>query len=59
MTKHNILIFGAGYVGLSMASLLANKNNITIFDINNNKINLINDGISPIIDYEIEKFLKK
>tara|TARA_X000000368_G_scaffold89881_1_gene68568 strand:- start:1459 stop:2634 length:1176 start_codon:yes stop_codon:yes gene_type:complete len=58
VTKHNILIFGAGYVGLSIASLLANKNNITIFDINNNKINLINDGISPIIDYEIEKFLK-
>jgi UDPglucose 6-dehydrogenase len=53
----NITVVGTGYVGLSLSVLLAQHNNVTALDINEKKINLINDKISPIADAEIEKFL--
>ncbi|MDB4037944.1 nucleotide sugar dehydrogenase [Candidatus Thioglobus sp.] len=53
-----IAIFGAGYVGLSNSMLLAQNNEVIIFDINNEKIKQLNNKISPIIDSEIEDFLK-
>ncbi len=54
----NITIVGAGYVGLSLAILLSQKNDVILLDINKNKINKINNKISPIKDKEIEKYLK-
>ena len=54
---HNITIAGMGYVGLSLAVLLAQKNNVTIIDILESKVNSLNDGISPIRDELIQKFL--
>ena len=56
--KMNITIVGAGYVGLSLAILLSQKNDVILLDINKNKINKINNKISPIKDKEIEKYLK-
>jgi UDPglucose 6-dehydrogenase len=53
----NITVVGTGYVGLSLSVLLAQHNNVTALDINEEKINLINDKISPIADAEIERFL--
>jgi UDPglucose 6-dehydrogenase len=53
----NITVVGTGYVGLSLSVLLAQHNNVTALDINEYKINLINDKISPIADTEIETFL--
>jgi UDPglucose 6-dehydrogenase len=53
----NITVVGTGYVGLSLSVLLAQHNNVTALDINEDKINLINDKISPIADVEIETFL--
>lgn len=53
----NITVVGTGYVGLSLSVLLAQHNNVTAFDINEDKINLINDKVSPIADDEIETFL--
>ena len=53
----NITVVGTGYVGLSLSVLLAQHNNVTALDINEEKINLINDKISPIADAEIELFL--
>ncbi len=53
-----ITIVGAGFVGLSNAILLAQKNEVVIVDIDEKKIDNLNDGISPIIDPEIEDFLK-
>ena len=53
----NITVVGTGYVGLSLSILLAQHNNVTALDINEDRIKLINDKISPIRDAEIETFL--
>lgn len=53
-----ITIAGAGYVGLSNAVLLAQHHNVTLLDIDQNKVDLINNKISPISDEEIENFLQ-
>lgn len=52
-----IAIAGTGYVGLSLAVLLAQKNEVVAFDVVQEKIDLINNGKSPISDTEIEKYL--
>ena len=54
----NITISGAGYVGISNALLLAQKNNVIAYDISSEKIDLLNSSKSPIVDNEIESFLK-
>lgn len=50
-------IIGAGYVGMSLAVLLARKMQIRLIDVNEDKINKIRNGISPIADKYIEKVL--
>ena len=52
-----IAIAGTGYVGLSMAVLLAQHNEVTAVDVLPEKVDLINAGKSPIVDREIEDFL--
>lgn len=53
-----ITVAGTGYVGLSNAVLLSQNNEVIALDIMQEKVNLINDGISPIQDTEIEEYLK-
>ena len=53
-----ISVAGAGYVGLSLAVLLAQKHEVYIVDVDRNKVNSINKKQSPISDKEIEDFLK-
>ena len=52
-----IIIAGTGYVGLSNAVLLAQHNEVTALDIIQDKVDLINNRKSPIIDTEIEDYL--
>lgn len=52
-----IAVAGTGYVGLSMAVLLAQKNHVTAVDIVKDKVDLINSRRSPIQDDYIEKYL--
>lgn len=52
-----IVVSGIGYVGLSMAVLLAQHNEVLAVDIIPQKIELINKRISPIIDNELEYYL--
>jgi len=52
-----ISIIGAGYVGLSLAVLLSQNNEVYLYDINNEKIDVIRNKISPISDFEISDFL--
>ena len=54
----NITIAGTGYVGLSLATLLAQHNKVIAKDIIPEKVDLINNKISPIVDAEISNFLK-
>lgn len=52
-----IAVAGTGYVGLSLATLLAQNNEVIAVDIILEKVDLINQGISPIQDKEISDFL--
>ncbi|MEJ8778211.1 nucleotide sugar dehydrogenase [Pseudogracilibacillus sp. ICA-222130] len=53
-----ITVAGTGYVGLSNAVLLAQHNEVTALDIIEDKVDLINNKKSPIMDPEIEDFLQ-
>lgn len=57
MSNINIAVAGTGYVGLSLAVLLAQFNKVTAVDIVSEKVEKINKGISPIQDEYIEKYL--
>ena len=59
MTKKNIVVIGAGYVGLSLASLISLKHNVFCYDKDLIKVNKINKKILPIKDDEVEKIFKK
>ncbi len=55
--NRNIAVAGTGYVGLSIATLLAQHNHVTAVDIIKEKVELINNKKSPIQDEYIEKYL--
>ncbi len=57
MTQYNIAVAGTGYVGLSIATLLAQHNHVTAVDVIPEKVKLINRRKSPIQDEYIEKYL--
>lgn len=54
-----ITVAGTGYVGMSMAVLLAQHNQVKAVDIIQEKVDLINRGLSPIQDDELEKYLAR
>ncbi|MDO5331460.1 MAG: nucleotide sugar dehydrogenase [Bacillota bacterium] len=53
-----IAVAGIGYVGLSVAVLLSQKNEVTLVDVDKNKVEKVNSKISPIKDEYIEKYLR-
>lgn len=57
MQKYNIAVAGTGYVGLSIATLLSQHNHVTAVDVIPEKVEKINNRISPIQDDYIEKYL--
>ena len=57
LPKRNIAVAGTGYVGLSLAVLLAQHNHVTAVDIVPEKVEKINNRISPIQDDYIEEYL--
>lgn len=54
-----IAVAGTGYVGLSIATLLAQNNEVTAVDVIPQKVEMINNRVSPIQDEYIEKYLKE
>lgn len=57
--NYNIAVAGTGYVGLSIATLLAQHNHVTAVDVIPEKVDLINKRKSPIQDEYIEKYLEE
>jgi UDPglucose 6-dehydrogenase len=53
----NISVFGIGYVGLANAALLAQHNAVMMCDISSARVDMLNKGISPIKDAQLESFL--
>ena len=56
--KKKITIVGAGYVGMSLSLLLAQKNQIYVHDIDKEKVQTINSGKPTILDKHMDDFLK-
>ena len=56
--EYKIVVVGLGYVGLSCAALLAQKNQVIGVDISADKVKLINDEIAPFDDKELSDFLR-
>ena len=59
MKKCKIAVAGTGYVGLSLATLLSQKNEVVALDVIKEKVEMINNRISPIRDEYIEKYFKE
>jgi len=53
-----ITVIGLGYVGISLAVLLSQKNKVFAYDIDNKKLNQVSNNISPISDQMITDYLK-
>ena len=54
-----ITVVGSGYVGMSLSILLAQHNDVTVLDIDSERVDKINNKESTISDTEIEQFLKQ
>ncbi len=54
-----IAIVGNGYVGLSNAVVLAQHHRVQAVDVDARKVALINDRVSPIVDAELEHYLRE
>lgn len=54
-----IAVAGTGYVGLSLATLLSQNNEVVALDVIPEKVEMINNRISPIQDEYIEKYFKE
>lgn len=56
MSSQRIVVAGIGYVGLSLAVLLAQKNEVVAIDLDESKVDKVNNRVSPIEDVEISAF---
>ena len=59
MTKKNITVVGLGYVGLSNLLLLAPHHHMLGIDVDSKKLDLLQQGKSPLKDKDIEEYLAR
>jgi UDPglucose 6-dehydrogenase len=56
MSTQRIVVAGIGYVGLSLAVLLAQRNEVVAIDLDASKVDQVNNRISPIEDADVSRF---
>ena len=56
MSSQRIVVAGIGYVGLSLAALLSQKNEVIAIDVDPSRVDKVNNRVSPIEDVEISRF---
>ena len=54
-----ITVVGLGYVGISNALLLAQHHPVTMLDVDENRVRMIGEGVSPIVDADVTNFLQR
>ena len=59
INKTKITVVGSGYVGMSLAVLLSQNNEVTVLDIDSARVDKINNKFSTVADSEIELFLSE
>ena len=59
MNRTKITVVGSGYVGMSIAVLLSQNNEVTVLDVDSSRVDKINNKKSTVADAEIEKFLSQ
>jgi UDPglucose 6-dehydrogenase len=59
LNKTKITIVGSGYVGMSLGVLLAQYNDVVVLDIDDSRVELINNNQSTVVDADIEAFLSE
>ena len=59
INKTKITVVGSGYVGMSLAVLLSQNNEVTVLDIDSARVDKINNKLSTVADAEIELFLSE
>ena len=59
INKTKITVVGSGYVGMSLAALLSQNNEVTVLDIDSTRVDKINNKLSTVADAEIELFLSE
>jgi UDPglucose 6-dehydrogenase len=57
MRKQNITVVGIGYVGLGVGVMLSTKHDVTMLDIDQKKVDMINNRKSPLKEAMIEDYL--
>ena len=57
--KIKITVVGSGYVGMSLAVLLSQHNDVIVLDINSDRVKSINNKISTVEDNEIQAFMNE
>ncbi|MBB0996449.1 nucleotide sugar dehydrogenase [Dietzia maris] len=53
-----IVVVGAGYVGLSLAVIFAQRHQVIAVDVDSSRVSLINKKVSPLIDKELQSYLR-
>lgn len=54
-----IVVVGAGYVGLSLAVIFAQRHEVVAVDVDSSKVEMVNSRISPLVDDQLQTFLKQ
>ena len=59
MMRQKVTVVGIGYVGLGVGVMLSTEHDVTMLDVDREKVNMLNERKSPIKDKEIENYLSE